>query len=131
MLIKTRFMDKDAPYKIELEDRGEYVYAVAGGDLLTPEIARMYWDEIAEMCQRTGKSKILIEKDFPKSVSAPEMLEMGVYLGKILAGNKIAFIDRHKNENINALGKVIARNQGVIMRIFQTVEEAEKWLIAN
>ena len=124
-------MNEDAPYKIVLEDRGEYLYALTGGETLTPEIARMYWDDIAEMCQRLGKSKILIEKDFPKSVSAPEMLEMGVYLGKILAGNKIAFVDRHKNENINALGKVIARNQGVIMRIFQTVEDAERWLIAN
>lgn len=121
-------MNEDAPYTIKLEDRGEYLYALVGGKMLTPEIAKMYWDEIAKMCLSLDKSQIMIEKDFAQSVSAPEMLEMGVYLGKILSGKKIAFLDRYKNENINELGKVVARNQGVIMRIFNNAEDAEKWL---
>ena len=121
-------MNKETPYTIELENRGEYLYAFVSGKKLTPEIARMYWDEIAEMCITLEKSQIMIEKDFAQSVSAPEMLEMGVYLGKILSGKKIAFLDRYKNEGINELGKVVARNQGVIMRIFNNAEDAEKWL---
>ena len=121
-------MNEDAPYTIELEDRGEYLYALVGGKMLTPQIAKMYWDEIAAMCLKLGKSKILIEKEFIKSVSAPEMLEMGVYLGEILAGTKIAFLDRYKNESVNELGKVVARNKGVIMKIFKNTEEAENWL---
>jgi hypothetical protein len=122
-------MNEDAPYKIELEDKGEYLYVVVGGETLSAEIARMYWDEIAEVCSKLRKSKILIEKEFFKSVSAPEMLEMGVYLGKILAGTKIAFLDRYKNESVNELGKVVARNEGVIMKIFKNREDAENWLI--
>lgn len=122
-------MNEDVPYTIELEDRGEYLYALVSGELLTPDIARLYWDEIAKSCFKLGKSKILIEKDFSQSVSPPEMLEMGVYLGKILLGKKIAFFDRYKNESINELGKVVARNQGVIMRIFENAEDAKKWLI--
>ena len=121
-------MNEDAPYTIKLEDRGEYLYALVGGKMLTPETAKMYWDEIAEMCLSLDKSQIMIEKDFAQSVSPPEMLEMGVYLGKILSGKKIAFLDRYKNESINELGKVVARNQGVIMRIFNNAEDAEKWL---
>lgn len=121
-------MDKDAPYTIKLEDREKYLYVFVGGETLTPEIAKLYWDEIAEMCAARGKDKIMIEKGFSQSVSAPEMLDMGVYLGKILSGKKIAFLDRYKHESINELGKVIARNQGVIMRIFKSVEDAEKWL---
>ncbi|MDQ3180336.1 MAG: hypothetical protein M3Q33_07435 [Acidobacteriota bacterium] len=124
-------MNSDKPYIIKLENREEYLYALVSGDILTPEIANMYWDEIAEMCSTLKTSKIMIEKDFAKSVSPPEMLEMGVYLGKILSGKKIAFLDKYKNENINELGKVIARNQGVIMRIFKNTEDAEKWLIGN
>jgi len=64
------------------------------GKTLTPEIAKMYWDEIAEMCFTLQKLKIMVEKDFAKSVSPPEMLEMGVYLGKILSGKKITFLER-------------------------------------
>lgn len=121
-------MNEDAPYTIRLENRGSYLYALVGGQSLTPEIAKMYWDEIAEKCAELSKSKLLVEKDFPEHVSAPEMLEMGVYLGSILAGKKIAFVDRYKNEDVNELGKVIARNKGVIMRIFENIEQAEKWL---
>jgi hypothetical protein len=124
-------MKEDTPYNIKLEDCGEYLYALVGGERLSAEIAKMYWDEIAEKCTELGKSKILIEKDFPKHVSPPEMLEMGVYLGSILAGKKIAFVDRYKNEDVNELGKVIARNEGVIMKVFMKKEDAEEWLIQN
>ncbi|CAN5599070.1 hypothetical protein BH20ACI4_BH20ACI4_11870 [soil metagenome] len=124
-------MHEDASYTIRLEDRGEYLYALVGGEKLSPVIARMYWDEIAAKCAELGKSKILIEKDFPSHVSVPEMLEMGVYLGSILAGTKIAFIDRYKNEDVNELGKVIARNEGVIMKVFSKTEDAKEWLIQN
>lgn len=124
-------MNKDRPYIIELENREEYLYALVSGETLTPEIAKMYWDEIAEMCFTLKKSKIMIEKEFAKSVSPPEMLEMGLYLGEILSGKKIAFLDQYKNEGINELGKVIARNQGVIMRIFKNTDDAEKWLIGG
>ncbi len=124
-------MNKDKPYIIKLENREEYLYALVSGERLTPEIAKMYWDEIAEMCFTLKKAKIMIEKDFAKSVSPPEMLEMGVYLGKIISGKKIAFLDQYKNESINELGKVIARNQGVIMRIFENTDDAEKWLIGS
>lgn len=124
-------MKTEKPYHIKLEDRGEYLYALVGGEILTPDIAKLYWDEIAEKCFSLEKSKIMIEKDFKKSVSAPEMLEMGVYLGSILANKKIAFLDRYKNESINELGKKIARNRGVIMRLFDNAGEAEDWLIST
>jgi hypothetical protein len=124
-------MKEDAPYFLKSEDRGEYLYVLVGGAVLTPEIANQYWDEIAEKCQALGKSKILIEKDFAETVTAPEILEMGVYLGKILAGKKIAFFDRHSNQSVNELGKVIARNQGVQMRLFENIEEAENWIIRS
>jgi hypothetical protein len=122
-------MNNDSPYTIKFEDRGEYLYVLVGGKMLTPEIARQYWDQIAEECKRLERTKIMIEKDFVQSVSAPEMLEMGVYLGKILPNKKIAFLDRYKNESINELGKKIARNQGVKLQVFENTELAEKWLL--
>lgn len=124
-------MNTQKPYTIEMEDRGEYLYALVGGEKLSPEIAKLYWDEIAEKCFSLEKSKILIEKNFSEHVSAPEMLDMGVYLGSILANKKIAFIDRYRNESVNELGKKIARNRGVFLRVFQNVKEAEEWLLSN
>jgi len=121
-------MNTSKPYTLTLEDRGEYLYALIGGDKLTAEIAKLYWDEIAEECFRLEKSKLLIEKDFRESVSAPEMLDMGVYVGGIMVNKKIAFLDRHKNESINELGKKLARNRGVYLKLFTNLKEAEEWL---
>ncbi len=120
----------DKPYTIKLEDRGKYLYALVGGKKLTPEIAGSYWREIAGKCFELEKTKIMIEKDFAESVSPLEMLQMATYLGELLATRKIAFIDRHGNEDINELGKKIARNRAVKMQIFKDAESAEKWLLA-
>lgn len=119
------------PYTIKLEDRGEYIYVLVGGDKLTPEISASYWREIAGACFETNKNRIMIEKDFAETVSAAEMVMMGEYLGKLLPNYKIAFIDRHGNQNINELGKKIARNREVKMQLFNDTEEARQWLMVN
>jgi hypothetical protein len=124
-------MSLDKPYTIKLEDHGEYLYALVSGGKLTPEIAGAYWREIADMCFDLGKTKILIEKDFAETVSPVEMLQMGTYLSEILPNKRIAFIDRYGNEDINELGKKIARNRDVKMQTFHNVKDAEKWLLAN
>jgi hypothetical protein len=124
-------MEKAKPYEIILEDRGKYLYALVKGDVLKPEIAKQYWDEIAEKAFDLRLTRILIEKDFSETVSAPEMLEMGDYLGKLLATKRVAFLDRHENIAINNLGEKIAINRGVNMKVFQEVAEAEEWLTSS
>jgi hypothetical protein len=124
-------MNMDKRYTIKLEDRGEYLYALVGGEKLTAEISAAYWREIAGVCFELDKTKILIEKDFAESVSPLEMVHMGTYLGELLATKKIAFLDRHGNEDINELGKKIARNRNVKMQIFNDVKDAEQWLLAS
>lgn len=124
-------MKKNRPYEIRLEDREEYLYAFVGGEILNPEIAKQYWDEIAEKSFELRHTKIMIEKDFRQTVSAPEMLEMGAYLGKLLATKKVAFLDIHQNTAINNLGQKIAENRGVEMKVFQNAEAAEEWLTTS
>lgn len=124
-------MNSEKPYNIHLEDRGEYLYALVGGEQLTPEIAAAYWSEIAGACDSLGRAKILIEKDFAETVGPVEMIQMSAFLGEILPHRKIAFIDRHGNENLNELGKKLARNRDVKMQLFNSVKNAEDWLLAN
>ena len=118
-------------YTISMEDRGEYLYVLVGGERLTAEISAAYWREIAHECFKSKKLKILIEKDFRKTVSPPEMLQMGKYLGYLLPTFKVAFVDRYRHQEINELGKTVARNREVIMQLFETVEDAEQWLLVN
>ena len=121
----------DPGYKLKLEDREVYLYAFASGDRLTAQISAAYWNEIAGRCFEENIERILIEKDFPEAVGPEDMLLMADHLGNLLPGRRIAFVDRHRHDPINELGKKLARNRDVMMQIFDSVAKAEKWLRAN
>jgi hypothetical protein len=118
-------------YTLEIEQRDGYLFAVAGGEQLTAQISAAYWNEIAGHCFETGCDKILIEKAFARGVGPADMLLMADHLGKLLPGRHIAFVDRFHHDDINELGKKLARNRDVMMQVFASVAEAEKWLLAN
>lgn len=124
-------MGEEKGYTLELDEREGYLYAVAGGRKLTAQISAAYWDEIAERCFEKGCEKILIEKNFVEPVGPGEMLLMADHLGKLLPGRHIAFVDRFHHDDINELGKKLARNRHVMMQVFDSVANAEKWLLAN
>lgn len=109
----------------------DYTLEIAGGEKLTAQISAAYWNEIAGKCFQVECKKILIEKDFVEGVGPAEMLMMADHLGSLLPGWRIAFVDRHGHDDINELGKKLARNRDVIMQIFENVSNAEKWLLAN
>jgi hypothetical protein len=118
-------------YDIKMEDRGEYLYVLVGGEKLTAQISASYWNEIAERCFENDLRKIMIEKNFVESVTADEMLRMADHLGKLLPNRRIAFIDRFPHDDINELGKRLARNRNVMMQVFKDRSDAERWLLAN
>lgn len=121
----------EKPYTIEIEDCGEYLYVLVGGEKLTAEISAAYWREIAHYCFKLQRFKILIVKDFKNTVSPPEMVQMGKYLGYLLPTFKVAFIDLYSHQDINELGKKVARNKEVKMQIFDNFQEAVQWLLVN
>jgi hypothetical protein len=124
-------MSEQKPYYIEIEDRDKYLWVLVGGEKLTAEISAAYWNEIAERCFSRDACKILMEKDFPRSVGPEEMVKMADHLGKLLPMCRIAFVDRWRHDSINELGKKLARNRDVKMQLFNDVTDAEKWLLAN
>lgn len=121
----------DKGYSLTMEDREGYVYALAAGQTLTAQISAAYWNEIAGRCFDTQCDRVLIEKDFIDGVGPSDMLLMADHLGRLLPGRRIAFVDRHHHDDINELGKKLARNRDVVMQIFDSEAAAEKWLLAN
>jgi len=124
-------MEPNKLYDIKMEDRGEYLYVLVGGEKLNAVIAASYWNEIAGKCFELEKMKVLIEKNFLESVGPADMIQMSSHVGKLLPTRRIAFLDRWGNDEINLLGKTLARNRDVMMQVFQNVNDAEKWLLAN
>ena len=121
----------DREYTLTMEDREDYLYALAAGQKLTAQISASYWNEIAGRCFENNVNRILIEKDFVEAVGPEEMLLMADHVGNLLPGRRIAFVDRHQHDPINELGKKLARNRDVMLQLFDSVAAAEKWLRAN
>ena len=120
-------------YNLELEERKDYLYAYVSGDKDSVEICTQYWHEIADECQRIKYSKVLIVEDIRETVSMTEMYEICTeipYMGFI--GIKIAFVDRRTEQReVNEFGGLVVTNRGVNAKLFDTVEEAEKWLLSK
>ena len=124
-------MGDDRPYTIDMEHRGDYLYALVSGEKVTPEIGRSYWTDILRRCAELGVNKILIEKNFVETVSVQEVAQGGSQMGEFLKGYKIAVIDRFHHDDVSELGKRFARNQDVMVQIFNETDRAERWLLAN
>jgi hypothetical protein len=125
-------MEDDAKhYDIEMEVRDGYLYVIVGGLRVTPEIALDYWHEIIAECEMTGCSKIFLDHNFVEMISMQDMLKVIGPVIDMLEGCKLAFYDRQGHYDIPEAGKKIMRSHDVKMQIFHSVEEAERWLVAN
>ncbi|MEJ7862532.1 MAG: hypothetical protein WKF90_12955 [Pyrinomonadaceae bacterium] len=121
-------------YELEFEERPNYLYAYISGDKDSVEICIQYWREIAAECQRTNYNKVLIVESIKETVSTTEMYEIASEIPNMmgLLGVKIAFVDRYIEQRpVNEFGGLVAHNRGTYVKLFDTVEEAEKWLLSN
>ncbi|HYJ92811.1 MAG TPA: hypothetical protein VEV84_15985 [Pyrinomonadaceae bacterium] len=118
-------------YDIEMEPRDGYLHVIVGGVRVTPEVALDYWHEIIEECERIGYSKILLEHNFVEMISMPEMLTIIGPVTDLLQVRLLAFYDRQGHYDIPEAGKKIMRSHDVKMQIFDNVDEATRWLLAN
>lgn len=121
------------PYNIEFEERADYLYAYVSADKDSLGISRQYWREIAEECRRTNYNKVLIVEDIKEIVSTTEMFQIASEIPNMgFSGTKIAFVDCYiEQRDLNEFGEIVATNRGIHEKIFNTVEEAEKWLLAK
>jgi len=120
------------PCTIKFEHREGYLYAYARAEKDSFEISLNFWSEIARRCKADGFSKVLVEEDFGTDNSMVDMYEIvsqGHRIG--LTGIKIAFVERHASQIDNALfGETVARNRGLLAKVFADVQEAEAWLLS-
>lgn len=123
--------EQNKPYAIEFEEHEAYLHAIVGGLRVTSEIALGFWHEIIRECEKHGYSKILLEHNFVEMISKDEMLEVIGPIAHLLKGRMFAFYDSYSHYEIPEAGKVILRNLNVKMQIFNDLDEAAKWLIAN
>ncbi len=127
-----KFFDSK-PYEINFEQRAEYLFVYVSGDKDSLEISRQYWREIADECQRIKCSKLLIVEDIKEVVSMTEMYQIASEIPSLgFSGVRMAFVDQYiEQHTLNEFGEIVATNRGIHGKIFNSVEAAEKWLLAK
>ncbi len=120
-------------YQLSFEHRPEYLYGHVEGDEDSLEISRQYWEEVSAECQRTGQTRVLIEEDLQGQVRAWEAFEVACLVPQLgFKGAKIAFVDNFRYEKeINDFIRSVSVNRGLNVNIFDNVEQAERWLLAD
>lgn len=127
----TSKSEETKPYVINFEGRNGYLYAYAQAEKDSYEISLDFWTQIAQRSKENGFSKVLVEEDFGTDNSTIDMYELvsqGHQIG--LTGLKIAFVDRHITQiDNNLFGETVARNRGLLAKVFTDTKEAEAWLL--
>lgn len=120
-------------YNLEFEERTDYLYAYVSGDKDNIEISTQYWREIADECRRTKCRKVLIVEDLKESVSTTETYQIASEIPHMgFFGIKVAFVDQYIEQHaVNEFGGLVSTNRGLNVKLFNSIEEAEKWLLSK
>lgn len=124
--------ESDKPYRLTFEHRPDYLYAYVEGDEDSYEISAMYWREIADEFKANKYTKVLIVEDIIESGTMADAYQLSSELPQMgYMGIKVAFVDKYiEQQDLNQFGELVAVNRGINGKIFNEVNEAEKWLLA-
>lgn len=125
--------DFPKPYRLALEHHEKYLYAMVEGDQDTYEISRQYWQEIADECNASGCTHLLVYEDIPEAVSPADVYHLVIDLASMgLIGVKVAFVDKYtEQQELNEFGVLVGTNRGMNAKAFNDLDEARSWLLSD
>jgi hypothetical protein len=82
------------------------------------------------MCKENGYTRVLLEQNQDTQLSLEAIYEVSVAMSEMgFEGIRLACVDRKQEDLTGSLfGEVSATNRGVDIKVFPSVEEAERWL---
>ena len=122
-----------ADYRIEFRANESYLYVRVEGLKDGAEISKKYWKEILDESRERKVNGLLVEVKLTDTMSAAEVYEIAKFVAETAPdGTRIAYVDRrHYHQELNRFGNLVANNRGLNSRVFDSVDEAEIWLLAN
>jgi hypothetical protein len=127
-------MSSDAPapepYRIEFSRNADYLHAFVDGLNDSAAISKSYWMKVFDECRKEGIGKVLVEENLAQNLSASEAYDVGRSMADSSPeGLAVAFVDRRADhQELNRFGNLVANNRGLDSQVFDSVEEARKWL---
>lgn len=120
-------------YSLKFEYRPDYLYAYVSGEQDSLEISRSFWRAIADESLRVEAHRLLIVEDIEEAVSQTDMYQIASEIPQLgLNAIRIAFVDKFiEHQDLNEFGEIVATNRGIYGKIFNDVDQAEKWLLSD
>ena len=117
------------PYRIGFEVHSSYVHATVTGDH-TPENTLRFLKEAYEACVSHAKDSVLLEMRLEGPTMGAgnifSVVQQRTEPGREL--RRIAYVDGGRDPAKAKFAETVARNRGVNVRLFATVDDAKKWL---
>ncbi|HEX4332799.1 MAG TPA: hypothetical protein VH040_11720 [Usitatibacter sp.] len=117
------------PYRMELAVHESFLQATVFGEH-TPENAMRFLREVYEACLANRKDSVLLDMrlDGPTIGTANIFGVVQERSGEGRGLRRIAYVDAAREPEKAKFAETVARNRGVNVRLFATVEDAKKWL---
>jgi hypothetical protein len=121
------------PYKIVFEEYPTFLYALVHGEEYGYEVLASFLREISEECKKREFCQVMIEENISATASKMDVFRIASELPQLgFAGIRMAYIDRFQDQaELNEFGQEVAVSRGIDVRIFNSIEEADKWLAAT
>ncbi|WP_460831476.1 hypothetical protein [Lysobacter humi (ex Lee et al. 2017)] len=119
-------------YRLELDPRPHHLHARVSGPNDTVEVSIAYWSELAAACEAGGVRRLLVE-ELLEGQAAPDDMDT-VVEGLLQLGFhdiRIAFVDATEDATLLLGAEIRAQRSGLVGRVFRSVAEAERWLLAD
>ncbi len=118
----------EGDFSIEFEVRESYIYAyVTGTDSF--ETCLNSWARVAKKAGELGIPRVLVHECLMGHITEGELFNVLQKVIPMGIGIKVAFFNENQDhEAFFALGELMARNRGIDIQMFQSLEDAEKWI---
>lgn len=122
-------------YTLNIENKGGYLHARVKGDNTVESVGR-YLAEIREACATSESPAVVIEErlDGP-TIDIFSIYDIIQQASRNLPPSlrQIAYVNLNPEDDRDALhfAETVALNRGLNVRMFTTVEDAEKWVTGN
>ena len=116
---------------LSFEQRDGYLYAFVTGSKNSSRVSRQFFKEICAKAVELGSQKILVEEDFPNQLTVLGIFQLAEYLAGTFRMKAIfAVVDKSvMHLELNRFLEIAAGNRGLTLRAFNSLEEAESWLM--
>lgn len=119
-------------YNLGFEKRDGYLYARVQADFLDLESAKSYLKEIAERLESDLYDKLLLERDVPTMLGPGSLYFATQAFQNYIGDCKVALVNVYEpiKEKMD-FAVLLAQNNGGRFALFDTIDEAEAWLVKD